>query len=168
MCVSRACQNLVPLAKKLRSWDAVTFLMDKSLWRTLYIGGNGEFSTQKWIWVDMGNFLPKNPDMDGYGSGRTWWSGVGLRILPREGLYLNPRPAGGGQILPPLSNIRDNLRTTWDIATKLSVPYRTSIWHLVWKFCQIWSENFWENDVLVTSCHEILSKKWSSALSIVD
>ena len=25
---------------------------------------------------------------------------------------LNPRPAGGGQILPPLSNIRDNLRTT--------------------------------------------------------
>ena len=27
--------------------------------------------------------------------------------------WLNPRPAGGGgQILPPLSNIRDNLRTT--------------------------------------------------------
>ena len=26
---------------------------------------------------------------------------------------VNPRPAGGGgQILPPLSNIRDNLRTT--------------------------------------------------------
>ena len=35
----------------------------------------------------MGNFPPKNPDMDGYGSGRTGWSGVGLRILPREGLY---------------------------------------------------------------------------------
>ena len=34
----------------------------------------------------MGNFLPKNPDMDGYESGRTGWSGVGLRILPREGL----------------------------------------------------------------------------------
>ena len=33
----------------------------------------------------MGNFLPKNPDMDWYGSGRTGWSGVGLRILPREG-----------------------------------------------------------------------------------
>ena len=26
--------------------------------------------------------------------------------------HVNPRPAGGGQILPPLSNIRDNLRTT--------------------------------------------------------
>ena len=39
--------------------------------------------------MDMGNFLPKNPDMDGYGSGRTGWSGVGLRILPREGLYLH-------------------------------------------------------------------------------
>ena len=36
----------------------------------------------------MGNFLPKNPDMDGYGSGRTGWSGVGLRILPREGLLI--------------------------------------------------------------------------------
>ena len=33
------------------------------------------------------DFLPKNPDMDGYGSGRTGWSEVGLRILPREGLY---------------------------------------------------------------------------------
>ena len=29
------------------------------------------------------------------------------------GSQFNPRPAGGGgQILPPLSNIRDNLRTT--------------------------------------------------------
>ena len=73
-------------------------------------------------------------------------------------VIFNPRPAGGGgQILPPLENIRDNLRTTYDIATKLSVPYRTSIWHLVWKFCQIWLENFWENDVLVTSCYAILS-----------
>ena len=36
-------------------------------------------------------------------------------------------PLGGGQILPPLPNIRDNLRTTQDIATKLLVPYRTSI-----------------------------------------
>ena len=41
---------------------------------------------------------------------------------------LNPRPAGGGQILPPPpSNIRDNLRTTKDIATKHLVPYGTSI-----------------------------------------
>ena len=51
--------------------------------------------------METGNFLPKNgygwkwgislqtknPDMDGYGSGRTGWSGVGLKILPREGLY---------------------------------------------------------------------------------
>ena len=36
--------------------------------------------------VDMGNFIPKNPDMDGYGCGRTGRSGVGLKILPREGL----------------------------------------------------------------------------------
>ena len=33
--------------------------------------GNGEFSTKK------------NPDMDGYGSGPTGWSGVGPKILPR-------------------------------------------------------------------------------------
>ena len=41
--------------------------------------------------MDMGGyreFSTKNPDMDGYGSGRTVWSGVGLRILPREGLQL--------------------------------------------------------------------------------
>ena len=37
------------------------------------MGGNGEFST-------------KNPDMDRYGSGRTGWSGVGLKNFPREGL----------------------------------------------------------------------------------
>ena len=55
--------------------------------------GNGEFSTQKWIWVEMGNFLPSTPDMDGYGSGRTGWSGVGLKILPREGLYPGPSHA---------------------------------------------------------------------------
>ena len=42
--------------------------------------------TQKWIWVEMGIFLQKNPDMDGHGSSRTGWSGVGLKILPREGL----------------------------------------------------------------------------------
>ena len=68
-----------------------------------------------------------------------------------------PRPAGGGAYSAPLSNIRDKLRTTQDITTKLSAPYRTSIWHLVWKFCQIWLENFWENYVLVTSCLAILS-----------
>ena len=39
----------------------------------------------------MGNFLSKNPDMDGYGSGRKGWSGVGLRILSREGLYSSIR-----------------------------------------------------------------------------
>ena len=37
--------------------------------------------------MEMGNFLPTNPDMDGYGYGRTGWSGVGLKILPHEGLY---------------------------------------------------------------------------------
>ena len=37
--------------------------------------------------MDIVNFLPKNPDIDGYGSGRNGWSGVGLRNLPREGLY---------------------------------------------------------------------------------
>ena len=38
------------------------------------MGGNGEFST-------------KNLDMDVYESYRTGWSGKGLKILPREGLY---------------------------------------------------------------------------------
>ena len=52
------------------------------------IGGNREFSTPK---IDMGGngefSTKKNPDMDGYGSGRTGWSGVGLiKILRREGL----------------------------------------------------------------------------------
>ena len=50
------------------------------------IGGNGEFSTQKMDMGGNGDFLPRNLDMDGYGSGRTGWSGVGLKILPREGL----------------------------------------------------------------------------------
>ena len=43
------------------------------------MGGNWEFSTKK-------KFLQNNPDMDGYGYGRTRWSGVGLKILSREGL----------------------------------------------------------------------------------
>ena len=67
--------------------------------------------------------------------------GVILRTL--FSARVNPRPAGG-QFLPPppLSNIRDNLKTTQDIATKLSVPYWTSIWHFVCKFCQITLEKF--------------------------
>ena len=63
------------------------------------MGGNGEFSTEKWIWVEIGNFLQKT-DMDGYGSGQTGWSGVVLEIFPREGLYLpllsHPIPSCGG------------------------------------------------------------------------
>ena len=51
------------------------------------IGGNGEFSTQKMDMVEMGNILPRNPDKDGYGSGRTGWSGLGLKMLPHEGLH---------------------------------------------------------------------------------
>ena len=57
-----------------------------------------------------------------------------FEIFKKPEIYDNPRPAGGAYSAP-LSNIRDNLRTTLDIATKLSVPYRTSIWHLVWNFC---------------------------------
>ena len=56
------------------------------------IGGNRNFLPQKWIWVEVGNFLPNTPDMDGYGSGRTGWSGVGLVILPREGLQYGQTP----------------------------------------------------------------------------
>ena len=77
-------------------------------------------------------------------------------------------PLRGAYSAPPLSNIRDNFTTTHDIATKHSVPYRTSIWRIVWKFCQIRLEFFWENGVSVTSCHAILSQKWSSAISIAD
>ena len=47
------------------------------------------------------------------------------------GRGLTRAPLGGGADSAPLSNIRDNSRTTQDIATKLSVPYWTSIWHLV-------------------------------------
>ena len=31
------------------------------------------------------NFLPKKPGINGYGSGQAGWSGVDLKILPREG-----------------------------------------------------------------------------------
>ena len=40
---------------------------------------------------------------------------------------LTRAPLGGADSAPPPSNIRDNLRTTQDIAAKLSVPYQTSI-----------------------------------------
>ena len=51
------------------------------------MGGNGEFSTQKNGYGGNWEFsATKNPDMDGYGSGQTGWSGVGLEILHREGL----------------------------------------------------------------------------------
>ena len=53
---------------------------------------------------------------------------VKVKVIQGQCIKLTRAPLGGGQILPPpLSNIRDNLRTTQDIATKLSVPYRTSI-----------------------------------------
>ena len=48
-------------------------------------------------------------------------------LPPPSSARVNPRLAGGGAYSAPLSNIRDNLRTTQDIATKLSVPYWTSI-----------------------------------------
>ena len=34
------------------------------------------------------NFLPKKAGINGYGSGQAGWSGVDLKISPREGLYV--------------------------------------------------------------------------------
>ena len=46
-CASRACPNIVPPAKKVRSWDTYIFLMGTSLWRTLYIANqNGSIMVQ--------------------------------------------------------------------------------------------------------------------------
>ena len=79
--------------------DALIFSLQYEIMAYLYIGHkikgfakltdmglNGEFSTQKMDMGGNGKFSKKNPDMDGYGSGRTGWSGVSLKILPREGL----------------------------------------------------------------------------------
>ena len=55
--------------------------------------------------MGTGKFLPKkNPDMDGYGYGPTERSGVGLKILSREGLYypsLSPCPSPRSLTAPP-------------------------------------------------------------------
>ena len=34
-----------------------------------------------------GELFTKKPGINGYGSGQAGWSGVDLKILPREGLY---------------------------------------------------------------------------------
>ena len=60
-----------------------------------------------------------------------------LAIKSKNSKIVSTRAPLAG-IFCPLSNIRGNLKTTKDIGTTLSVPYRTSIWRLVWKFCQIW------------------------------
>ena len=57
-------------------------------------------------------------------------------------LALTRAPLRGIFCPSPLSNIRYNLTNTQDIATKLSVPYRTSIWHLVWNFVKFDRKNF--------------------------
>ena len=40
--------------------------------------------------------------------------------------------------------------------------------HLHRKFCENGTKNVRENDVLVTSCHAILGKKWTKVRSAVD
>ena len=55
----------------------------------------------------LGIFYPKNPDMDGYGSGRTGWSEVGLRILPVK------------------DSTRDGFRRHWSHWSSSSVVLRT-------------------------------------------
>ena len=81
------------------------------------MGGNGEFSTQKGIWVEMGNFLPKKSDIDGYGSGRTRWSEVGLKILLVKGSISD---AGSLVSLPSavleLDRGRMTLPSQWKVA----------------------------------------------------
>ena len=81
---------------------------------------------------------------------------------------VNPRPAGG-HILPP-SRI---FAITWKLR-KISPP---SFQYLIGHEFDTLSEKkivklgwifFLENGVSVTSCHAILSQKWSSAISIAD
>ena len=54
------------------------------------------------------------------------------------------RAAFGGKYCPPppLLDIGYNLKTAQDNGTKLSVPYPTSIWHVLRKVCEISSEFF--------------------------
>ena len=74
-------------------------------------------------------------------------------VLTRAGL-------GGGKFYPPpLANFCDISKTAARSAAKLSVPFLTSIWHVPWKFERNPSENFWEIDVLVTSCSPFSPQK---------
>ena len=74
----------------------------------------------------------------------------------------------GVNITPPPPDIRHSSETVLDIDMKLSVPYGTTILRLPWKFCANRTKNFWENDVLVTSCYAILGHKWTKMRSVVD
>ena len=59
---------------------------------------------------------------------------------------------------PPLANFLNNLKTRADIGTKLTVPYSASIQHPQTWFQRHLLRRFWENGVLVTSCHAILGR----------
>ena len=48
--------------------------------------GNG------WKWVEMGKFFLKSTDMDGFGFEQMGRNGLGPKILPHEGLYVEGIP----------------------------------------------------------------------------
>ena len=74
-------------------------------------------------------------------------------------ISLNPRLTEGGRKTPPLPTFHDRSKTAADIDAKLLVPSSASIWRLPPKFQKNPLRNFWENDVLVTSCFAISGQK---------
>ena len=66
---------------------------------------------------------------------------------------------GGGYFLPPLQTFRYISRTAAPIVTKLSVPSRTSILHIVTKNFSKGYDRLAGNDVRVTSCSAVFDPK---------
>ena len=85
-------------------------------------------------------------------------------VLPKERekmkpvIQLNP-PLAGGAYNAPLANLLNNVKTRAGFDAKLTVPYSASIWHPQTRFQRNPSRSFWENSVLVTSCHAIFGRK---------
>ena len=71
---------------------------------------------------------------------------------------LNLRP-GGGLFLAPLQTFRYISRTAVPIVTKLSVPSRASILHIVTKHFSKGYDRLPANDVRVTSCSAVFGPK---------
>ena len=73
----------------------------------------------------------------------------------RQKILFNPRPGGGGGFFSPLQTFRYISRTAAPIVTKLSVPSRVSILHIVTKHFSKGYDRLPGNDVRVTSCSAV-------------